>query len=77
MLQVECRDCGAAFSLRGWIEPEDLIGTQWEGYTKQDIVNAEKENPRIFDGLDPWENSKAMKFVRFAVHQTSLVFKAR
>lgn len=27
MLQVEYRDCGAAFSLRGWIEPEDLIGT--------------------------------------------------
>ena len=42
MLQVECRDCGATFSLRGWIEPEDLIGTQWEGYTNQDIVNAEK-----------------------------------
>ena len=49
MLQVECRDCGATFSLRGWIEPEDLIGTQWEGYTNQDIVNAEKENPRIFE----------------------------
>lgn len=55
MLQVECRDCGATFSLRGWVEPEDLLGTQWEGYTNQDIVNAEKKNPRIFDGLDPWD----------------------
>ena len=56
MLQVECRDCGATFSLRGWIEPEDLIGT---------IVNAEKENPRIFDGLDPWDKFESNEICPF------------
>ena len=55
MLQVECWDCQATFSLRGWIEPEDLIGTQWAGYTKEEIATAEKENPTLFAGLDPWD----------------------
>lgn len=27
MLLVECRDCHSITSLRGWVEPEDLIGT--------------------------------------------------
>ena len=30
MLTVTCYDCGEMYSLRGWIEKEDLRGTQFE-----------------------------------------------
>lgn len=28
MLSVECRECHILTSLRGWVEPEDLIGSK-------------------------------------------------
>ncbi|MGT2754111.1 hypothetical protein [Streptococcus ovis] len=55
MLHVECNSCGAFSALRGWIEPEDLVGTIWEGFTEDQIKKAEKEDPLIFEGLDPWD----------------------
>lgn len=30
MLSVTCNDCGEMYSLRGWIEKEDLKGTPYE-----------------------------------------------
>lgn len=55
MLSVECRDCHSFTSLRGWVEPEDFIGTKWEGLTQAQIDEMENENIHIFDGLDPWD----------------------
>lgn len=55
MLTVECCDCHEATVLRGWVEPEDLKGTQWERYTQEEIKEAESKNPLIFWGLDPWD----------------------
>ena len=54
MLSVECFSCHNMFALRGWVEPEDLVGTKWEGYTQALIEKAERENPFIFQDLDPW-----------------------
>ena len=31
MLTVTCYDCGEMYSLRGWIDKEDLRSTQFEG----------------------------------------------
>ena len=31
MLTVTCYDCGEMYSLRGWIDKEDLHSTQFEG----------------------------------------------
>lgn len=55
MLQVECTVCGSVSILRGWIDPEDLVGTEWESYTESQIKGAEQENPLVFQGLDPWD----------------------
>ena len=55
MLSVECRDCHFLSSLRGWIEPEDLIGTKWEGLSQDQIDEMKNKNINIFNGLDPWD----------------------
>lgn len=54
ILQVECFDCLSIFSLRGFVEPEDLVGTQWEGCSKEEMGKLEDEDSFIFEGLDPW-----------------------
>ncbi len=32
MLEVVCRDCNSETSLRGWLEKEDLKGTEYEHF---------------------------------------------
>lgn len=59
MLTIECKKCRHTDSLRGWIEPEDLKGTEWEGYTQEQIDEAEREDPLIFSGLDPVDRFQA------------------
>ena len=34
MLTVTCNDCGKMFSIRGWIEKEDLKNTPYERQEK-------------------------------------------
>lgn len=39
MITVICNDCGDMFSLRGWIEKEDLINTLLKVFRIQSLMN--------------------------------------
>lgn len=50
MLTVTCYDCGEMYSLRGWIEKEDLRGTQFE------------EKGLIHDEVDVFEKNPCCRY---------------
>ena len=58
MLQVICKDCNEESSLRGWIEKEDLIGTEYENridtITEKELYELE-EKGKIKDPWDRWD----------------------
>ena len=54
MLMVECRRCKHIESLRGWVEPQDLKGTPWDGLDKDGIAELEKRQQGLLDKYDPW-----------------------
>lgn len=60
MLIVNCCDCGEMFSLRGWIEKEDLKGTPYENLintiTDEELRKLEVEG-KIKDEMDKFEEN--------------------
>lgn len=58
MLQVICKDCGEECSLRGWIEKDDLMGTEYENridtITEEELCELE-EKGKIKDQWDRWD----------------------
>lgn len=58
MLQVECMDCHQRASLRGWVEKEDLIGTEYESLmdsiTEDELWELEKTG-KVKDEWDRWD----------------------
>ena len=60
MLSVICNDCGGMFSLRGWIEKEDLKNTPYENkidtITEDELYQLE-EKGKIKDEWDKFEDN--------------------
>ena len=58
MAQVVCRKCRSGTPLRGWVEKEDLIGTEYEhlmdSITEQELYKLESEG-KIMDQFDRWK----------------------
>lgn len=55
MLQVICNDCDQEYSLRGWVEKEDLKGTPYEHIMEtitEEELNKLQEQRKI---QDPWD----------------------
>ena len=65
MLTVTCYDCGEMYSLRGWIEKEDLRGTQFEEKIDT-ITDAElselEEKGLIHDEMDVFEKNPCCRY---------------
>ena len=65
MLTVTCYDCGEMYSLRGWIEKEDLRGTQFEEKIDT-ITDAElselEEKGLIHDEMDVFEKTPCCRY---------------
>lgn len=61
MLEVFCKDCKCESSLRGWVEKEDLRGTDYEGLmdkiTEDELFKLEQEG-KIQDEWDKFMNNK-------------------
>lgn len=55
MLEVLCKDCKQEFSLRGWIEKEDLKGSPYE--YMMDTITEEELSKLQEEGKvkDPWD----------------------
>lgn len=55
MLEVCCKDCGCEYSLRGWVEKEDLRGTAYEDrmdtITEDELYKLQQEG-KIQDEYD-------------------------
>lgn len=60
MLTVICYNCGYMDSLRGWVEKEDLIGTEYESrintITEQELDELQ-EKGEIKDEMDKFEEN--------------------
>ena len=73
MLTICCNQCGEMYSLRGWIEKEDLRGTQFEEKMNR-ITDTElnaatppmKRSWRCGNGLRKWTNLKRTLAVNIA-----------
>ena len=72
MLTVTCYDCGEMYSLRGWIEKEDLRGTQFE--EKMDRITDTELNELEEKALSvtKWINLKRTLAVNIAVQKMLL-----
>lgn len=70
MLSVICKDCKEEFSFRGWIDREDLKGTEYESQidsiTDEELYSLEKTD-KI---KDEWEKFEENPVALIAVHET-------
>ena len=60
MLTVTCNDCGEMFSLRGWIEKEDLKNTPYENVMNTITDEQLQElyrNGMVKDEMDKFEEN--------------------
>lgn len=60
MLTVTCNDCGKMFSIRGWIEKEDLKNTPYENVmntiTDEQLTELYR-NEMVKDEMDKFEEN--------------------